>query len=610
MMRKRRLWVFLGLVAVLSVLASCAPTATTAPKTTTVAPATTPAKTTAAPTTEATSNKPQYGGTLTMMAQANYSIFGPAVSNRPGGLPAIWEQFTYADRTRQVAGGGTASYADGPTSMQDIIGCLASKWSTTDQYTWVLDIRQGVRYQKNPGNAGSDLVNGREMTTDDAVASIEFIRDTPSSWASVAEPVLHKAMTVEKTGPWQITVHTPKVPVTTYTWIMGGGGSQFVWPKEWLAKYGTSNDWKVQIGTGPFMPTDWVDSSVLTMKRNDAYWEKNPVGPGKGDQLPYADGIKVLVIPDISTQLAALRTGKVDVYVPSFGAVALEDWNSLKKTNPDMKDYRMLSYPLQIGFRRDKPELPFKDIRVRKALMMATDMISMKNGLYGGEAELLDSPARILYPSIYTPLDKLPAEVQELYTYNPDKAKALLKDAGYPNGFKTSLTIDSTSTASDMAQTIKAMWIKVGVDVDIQIKENAIFQQLWATRSYPEMEMTMNAGGNGALFVRYSFGYFRGTNSYNPSYADDPPGSDPVIEKAYEDLAKAINVDFAACDKIIKDINPYILSQAFIIPTPAPYVHRVWQPWLRDFYGEGPAKLWLQYVWLDRTMKEKMTGNR
>ena len=98
-----------------------------------------------------------------------------------------------------------------------------------------------------------------------------------------------------------------------------------------------------------------------------------------------------------------------------------------------------------------------------------------------------------------------------------------------------------------MAQTIKAMWIKVGVDVDIQIKEDAVFQQLWATRSYDEMMMTRNAGGNDALFVRYSFGYFRGTNSYNISYVNDPPGSDPVIEKAFEDLAKAINVDFAAC---------------------------------------------------------------
>jgi peptide/nickel transport system substrate-binding protein len=493
--------------------------------------------------------------------------------------------------------------------MQDVIGALATKWSTPDQFTWVLDIRQGVHFSKNANNEGAKLVNGREMTADDVVASIEFIRDTPSSWARVAEPVLEQAMTVEKTGPWQVTVHTPKNPNTAYLWIMGGGGSQFIWPKEWLPKYGTNNDWRVQVGTGPFILTDWVDNSVATLVRNDNYWDKNPSGPGKGDQLPYVDGVKILVLPDISTQIAALRTNKADANY-QFGTVSREDWISLQKTNPQMNKYRFLNLPLQIGFRRDKPDLPFKDIRVRKALMMATDMTGIKAGLFGGEAEILDSPARILYPSVYTPLDKLPADIQELYTYNPDKAKALLSEAGYPNGFKTSLTVDSTPTASDMAQTIKAQWAKVGVDVAIQIKENAVFSQIWATRSYDEMMMTRNAGGNAALFVRYSFGYYRGTNSYNISYVNDPTGSDPVIEKAFEDQTKVINVDFAACDNIMKGVIPYILSQAFLVPTPADYVYRVWQPWVKDYYGESATKLWLQYLWLDQDLKEQMTGRR
>jgi peptide/nickel transport system substrate-binding protein len=521
----------------------------------------------------------------------------------------MWEQITTAERARSVAGGGTADYGDGPTSMQDVVGQLAEKWSTPDQYTWVLDIRQGVRFSKNAANEGARLVNGREMTADDVVASIEFIRDTPSSWARVAEPVLEQAMTVEKTGPWQVTVHTPKNPNTAYLWIMGGGGSQFVWPKEWLPKYGTNNDWRVQVGTGPFIMTDWVDNSVLTLVKNDAYWGTNPVGPGKGDRLPYTDGLKYLIIPDPSTQLAAFRTNKADAYAMG-GSVSREDWASLQRTNPEMQHYKFLNLPLQVGFRRDKADLPFKDIKVRKALMMATDMTGIKDGIFGGEAEVLDSPARILYPTVYTPLDKQSAEVQELYTYSPDKAKALLAEAGYPNGFKTKLTIDSTPTAADMAQVIKSQWAKVGVDVEIQIKENAVFSQLWATRSYDEMMMTRNAGGNAALFVRYSFGYFRGTNSYNISYVNDPPGSDPRIEKAFEDQTKVINVDFAECDRLMKDVIPYILSQAFLVPTPADYVHRVWQPWIKDYYGESSAKLWLPFVWVDQDLKEQMTGRR
>jgi len=91
---------------------------------------------------------------------------------------------------------------------------------------------------------------------------------------------------------------------------------------------------------------------------------------------------------------------------------------------------------------------------------------------------------------------------------------------------------------------------------------------------------------------------------------DDPIGSDPIIEKAFADESKVINVDFAKVDQIHKDTNVYILGQAFLIPTPAPVVYRMWQPWLKDYYGEGAAKHFIQYVWIDQDLKEKMTGSR
>ncbi len=612
-MVKRVPWAGISLaMAALMLLISCGPSATSTTPAQTSSPATTTATTTAPKptTTAAVSNKPQYGGTINMVGLLNITIFGAAVSNRGAGHSGLYEQITYFDRTLSIANGGKLDYSNGATAMTpDVVGALASKWATPDPNTWVLDIRQGVHFSKVPNNPGSDLVNGREMTADDVIASIEFIRDTPSSWASVANPQMEKAMTVEKTGPWQVTVHTPKDPGTAYLWIMGGGGSQFIWPKEWLPKYGTNNDWRVQVGTGPFYISDWVDSSFLLQTRNPNYWDKNPIGPGKGDQLPYPDTLKTLIIPDISTQLAAYRTNKADIGAPGLGGnVAREDWNSLHKTNPDIKNYRIMNLPLQIGFRRDKPDLPFKDIRVRQALMMATDMTGIKNGTFGGDAEILASPSSPLFASTYTPLDKLPPETQALYTYSPDKAKQLLKDAGFPNGFKSILTIDSSSQASDMAQIIKAQWIKVGVDVDIQIKEAAVFQNLWTTRSYDQMMMTRNCGGDNALFVRYSFGYFRGTNSYNISYVNDPPGSDPKIEQWFQDEGKYINVDFAAADKVHKDANVYILGQAFLVPTPADYSNRIWQPWIKDYFGEGAAKAYIPYIWVDQALKAQMTG--
>ena len=126
----------------------------------------------------------------------------------------------------------------------------------------------------------------------------------------------------------------------------------------------------------------------------------------------------------------------------------------------------------------------------------------------------------------------------------------------------------------------------------------------------PSHSDTSQVPGAVALFSQYSFGYFRAPNSYNVSYADFPIGSDASIEKAFNDQAKVINVDFAACDTIIKNVIPYILGQAFLVPPPRPLVQRIWHPWIKDYYGESATKLWLQYVWVDRNLKEQMTGSR
>jgi ABC-type transport system substrate-binding protein len=97
-----------------------------------------------------------------------------------------------------------------------------------------------------------------------------------------------------------------------------------------------------------------------------------------------------------------------------------------------------------IGLRVDKPELPYKDIRVRRALMMATDFNAIKRDYLGGEAQIVTFPIPFTkeYAGAYYGPDPatgvwpsdVPASVKELYTYNPDKAKQFLREAGFPQG--------------------------------------------------------------------------------------------------------------------------------------------------------------------------------
>jgi len=240
------------------------------------------------------------------------------------------------------------------------------------------------------------------------------------------------------------------------------------------------------VGTGPFMLTDYVNGASATLARNPNYWMTDPVGPGKGQQLPYVDTVKILTITDASTRLAALRTARGDFLT----GVMRDDARSLKQTNPQLMSVRYLpDAPYVIGMRQDKADLPFKNIKVRQALMMATDFNSLKNDLYGGEAEILIWPIEPLkgFEQAYYPLDKLPADVQALYQYNPDQAKKLLSDAGYPNGFKTSVVSRTVTDDVDYLSAIKSMWSKVGVDLTLDTKDTGVWNSIG--RNYDQMRL-------------------------------------------------------------------------------------------------------------------------
>jgi ABC-type transport system substrate-binding protein len=124
-------------------------------------------------------------------------------------------------------------------------------------------------------------------------------------------------------------------------------------------------DWKNSIGTGAFMLTEYVPGSALSYQKNPNYWGTNPAGPGKGDKLPYVDELKQLIIEDSSTQLAAVRTGKVDFSL--WTDLTLDDTLALMDQRPELKkqdNQREDNHPY---FRLDK-DLPFNDIKVRRRL--------------------------------------------------------------------------------------------------------------------------------------------------------------------------------------------------------------------------------------------------
>jgi len=254
--------------------------------------------------------------------------------------------------------------------------------------------------------------------------------------------------------------------------------------------------------------------------------------------------------------------------------------------------------------RTDKPELPFHDIQVRKALAMGINRQEIKDSYFGGNAEILAHPIMPFpeFSDAYLPLEEQPASVQELFTYNPQKARQLLAEAGYPDGFKTEIVCWTGS--ADIMSIVKAYWEDIGVDLSIDVKEYGVYIQQHVRRTHKEM-----IAANWVASTPRTMNNLRPNNYTNWMMIDDPYLNDVYI-KTQENF-----FDWAYLCQLWKEANTYILEQAWEIALPSPYYYAMWHPWLNDYHGEFSLGCYNQnmhwaYVWIDQDLKEEMTGTR
>jgi len=378
--------------------------------------------------------------------------------------------------------------------------------------------------------------------------------------------------------------------------------------REVVDKYGDLRDWKVHVGTGPFMLTDYVPASSMLLVRNPTYFMNDPLHPE--NQLPYIDSVVGLIIPDTSTQYAAFRTGKLD----RMASIAAEDSAAFLKRQPALGYTTKLVASAQPSGRMDKQELPFKDIRVRQALNLAVDKEAILRDYYKGQGVLFALPVTPLpaHKNLFTPLEEMPKEptisgsqctVPELFTYNPEKAKQLLKEAGYPNGFKTEIVC--TAVQVDFLAIIQNYLSKVGVDMVLKPLDTVVRTQVYRTRAQPEMITA------GALDWTYPQTMITISNTYDNSSFINWDGKDEVINKAYATVQANFGVNDKLAQKTLKEFYPYELEQALMIWLPAYNSYTMWWPWVQGYHGESVVgydeqEIWTQYLWIDQALKKSM----
>jgi len=442
------------------------------------------------------------------------------------------------------------------------------------------------------------MVGGREVTADDVVFTLDQVVRNPKSYTYAAAQALRTAE-ITKTGPWEVTVKTTADALVSAISRLG------IWcrpiPPEVMDTYGNLADWRNSVGAGPFMLTDYVTGSAAIFDRNPNYWHTNPVGPGQGDQLPYIDHLRWLIISDLSTRQAALRTGKID----EMWMVNWEQAITVRSTGPDLLEAEM---PAEGGWhtkwRVDTP--PFDDVRVRQALMMATDFETIRDTLNGGLGGIHTWPF-VYHPSyadLYLALDDpmCPDSVRELYSYNPEKAKALLTEAGYPEGFKTHALI--TSGEADFFSVLADMWSEVDVELELRVMEGGARAGMLATKKHT----AISALGLSPVGTFFDAGDFTGTGITNVSCIDDP-----LVNSTFEKVRQVMVSDQKEAMRLVKELMPYFLEQAFALPMPVAPSYNFWWPWVKNYSGElylgfgvGSANYWPTYIWLDQDLKKSM----
>jgi peptide/nickel transport system substrate-binding protein len=534
--------------------------------------------------------KPQYGGELNI---GNVYVTVSPMSadtgdwawkhNQDTGL--AYEQLFAGDLSKSERNGGKYSFTSDAWLATDAIrGELAEKWEMKQNPLRVeVQLRKGVMF---PAKAG--VMESRELTADDVVFSYDRLNKSPKKIPGYFDHIDR----VEAKGKYDVTFFLKQYN-SEWDYRFGWGYYSGIIPKEVVAA-GPSN-WKNVNGTGPFQVADYVQGNSLIFTKNPVYWDSETIG-GQQYKLPFVNKITYRFIKDEQTFITALRTGKLDL----LEAVRWSHADELKKSVPKLQWHRYLANGGQfIALRMDTK--PLDDIRVRRALNLAVDKQAIIKSYYGGNAEMFAYPMHPTYTGYYEPLSAMPDSVKELYTYNPAKAKQLLAEAGYPNGFTFKVQNSTASVEGDLLQMVGAYLGKVGVTMEIQILDYGAYFSAMMTRTNAPGYFMFLGHTNPTTAIRKSF--VKG-QVWNPSQFTDPLVEKLIVETYAESDERVRQVK-------VRLMTRAILEKAPLIVLPTAYAYTAWWPWVKNYGGElragaerpGPIHA---RIWVDQELKKKM----
>jgi peptide/nickel transport system substrate-binding protein len=401
---------------------------------------------------------------------------------------------------------------------------LAESWTPNETGTvWTFKIRRGVKFN-----------NGRRLTAADVAWTFNRLADPehPSSASGMFANTLLKGGVSAPDD--ETVVFELEKPVGSFSWLVSSDNyNAFIVPENYDGVW--ADEW---VGTGPWRIDEYIPGVRATLLPNEDYWQGRPL----------ADRLEITMYEDETALLLAFQNQSIDI----TGSVGLNNARAIVR-NPDAYriDVRQTAVHDPIHFRMDLE--PFTDKRVRQAMAYCMDRESLVEGLLLGYGSVgNDAPIAPVH-EVYT------ADVPQR-TYDLERARRLLAEAGYENGFSFTLTVLDFQVLPQMAQMLQSALRQVNVDARLELLDSASYRGNLRFGSSPMLDSTAginNYGHRGVPNLFFNIQLKTGANINSARFANN----------RFDQLADefAAEVDIQSQQRIAKEIHELLLDETPMI---------------------------------------------
>jgi glutathione transport system substrate-binding protein len=388
-----------------------------------------------------------------------------------------------------------------------IVPQLATEWKVSaDGLTWTFTLRRGHKFHDGtPVNAAAVKASFDRMLDEKNPFYRRNLFDPIKRIAVVNENTI--AFTTEKPTGWLLT-------------LLANPTASVVSPTA-AAKVDLKTFGLFPVGSGPWFFREWVRGTRIVVQKNRAHWAADKSN---------IDTIEFRPVPEDSARAVGLETGELQFVT----TIAPQEAKRLQR-NGKLAVYNTPRVRIQ-GVYVNVAKKPFSDARVRHAIAHAIDKKAIVDAFLAGFARVADSPL---------PAGVWPYKRQPGFEYNPDKAKRLLAEAGYPNGFPATMwvPVGTYVAAQQISEAIGEMLRKVGINVKMEIMESTQWLTLLRSKGPTEstLEMTYYGWGTHTADADYALRLVFHTENFAPKCCNRNFYSNAEVDRLLDQGLNAVS---------------------------------------------------------------------